>query len=480
MAMFDKVKHGAHFELTSIGLVRKILKSRLFQPAIMLVSLFVFVVLIWSGLVGTPVGGTNAAIILVWIFWFALLAGILIPFAGRLWCMACPLPALGEWISRGRIVGKGSGPHTLGRKWPKFLRNIWLQDFGFMIVASFSPIILTRPAATSIMLLVFIVLVIVIAVTFTSKGRGGRIWCRYVCPLGGFIGLYSLVAPLEIKSKDKQVCRSCGKHCAVGTENSYACPMYEYPGGMDRNIYCVMCTECIKACPNDNIGLQTRMFGQDLLKKGEMDEAFKSFIMLGGGLLFAVLFFGWWGNLKTVADSLNSSMLSFSINWPHWIIYVLMVWGFILIAIPGVHLLFSWLAKIFARTRDISVKKLFVDYSYALVPLGLAVWINFCVGLVMINGSDIIASISDPLGWGWNLFGTANYPWHPYASGAVPFVQLGIFMLGLVGSSYAAWKLSLKNFKKLEPALKAMVPMTAFLAGLTIAFMYVFAVFSFR
>lgn len=478
MAVIDNLKSGGHFDLTSIRPVKKILKLRLFQPLINLISLLVFTVLIWAGFVGTPVGGTNVAIILVWIFWFALLAGLLIPFGGRLWCMACPLPSLGEWISRRGIVKKGSGPHSFGIKWPAKLRNIWLQDFGFLIVASFSPIILTRPAATSIMLVIFIVLVIALSVTFTSKGRGGRIWCRYVCPLGGFIGLYGLVGAVEVKSKDKEQCHRCReKACSVGTKNSYACPWFEYPGGMDRNIYCGMCTECLKACPHDNISWRTRIFGQDLLKKREMDEAFKSFIMLGGGLLFAVIFLGWWGHLKDIADPLASTMLSWSINWGHWILYILIVWGFILAVIPGVHLFFSWLTKLFVRAKEVPLKKLFVDYAYALVPLGLMVWIGFCVDLVMINGSDIVSSISDPLGWGWNLFGTANYPWQPYGSGAVPHIQLVLFLVGLAGSSYAGWKLSLDNFKSVDKALKAMIPMGIFLVGLTLAFMYVFAIF---
>ncbi len=478
MAVFDKVKNGAHYEPKSAGLFKKVLKSRLFQPLLMLPGLFIFMVLIWAGLVGTPVGGTNAAIVIIWIFWFFLLAGLLIPFGGRVWCMLCPLPSLGEWLSRRAIIRKGSGPHTLGLKWPSWLNNIWLQNFGFVLVAVFSPIILTRPEATSILLILFIVLVIALSLMFRRKGRGGRIFCRHVCPIGGFIGIYSLMGALEVKSKDKQQCRRCReKYCSVGSENAYPCPWFEYPGGMERNIYCGMCTECIKACPHDNISMRVRPFAQDLLKERHMDEAYKSFIMLGAGLLFAVIFFGWWSSLKNVADPLKSTLLSTSINWVDWIIYGLMVWGFILLVIPGIHLLFSWLAKMAARAKEVPLKKLFVDYSYTLVPLGLTVWMSFVIGMIMINGSDVASSISDPLGWGWNIFGTAHYPWQPYAAHTVPFIQLGLLLVGLAASSYTGWKLSLENFNTVGKALKAMVPMAVFLAGLTLAFMYVFAVF---
>jgi NADPH-dependent glutamate synthase beta subunit-like oxidoreductase len=245
---------------------------------------------------------------------------------------------------------------------------------------------------------------------------------------------------------------------------------------MDRNIYCGMCTECLKACPHDNISFRTRLFAQDLLKHRKMDEAFKSFIMLGAGLLFATIFFGWWNSLKDIADPLGSTLLEGPFNWSDWLIYVLMVWGSILIVIPGIHLVFSWLSRTAAGAKRVSLRKLFVDYAYALVPLGLTVWIGFGVGMIMIQGSLVISTISDPFGWGWDLFGTRDYPWQPYAPHLVPYIQWGFLLLGLIGSTYTGWKLSLQNFGALGKALKAMVPMMVFFVGLTVVFMYVFAV----
>lgn len=478
MTIDKKVKKDiAQFDLTSIWIFKKLFKSRLFPAVILVPSLFIFVAIIWAGFVGTPVGAQNAAIMIVWIFWFGLLAIVMIPLGGRLWCLLCPLPSPGEWISRGTIVKRGKKVHTLGFKWPRRLDNIWLQNIGFLVMASFSPLILTRPAATSIMLSIFIVLAIVLALTFQRRGRGGRIFCRYVCPLGGFIGIYSLMGGLEVKSKDKEKCRRCReKYCSVGSEEAYPCPWFEYPGGMERNIYCGLCTECIKACPHDNVSFRTRFFGQDLLKHRKMDEAFKSFIMLGSGLLFATIFFGWWSSLKDIADPLESTLLRFSLNWSEWGLYVLLVWGSILVVLPSIHLLVCWLVKMATKAKEVPLKKLFVDYAYALVPLGLAVWMAFGIGMLMFNGSLVISSISDPLGWGWDLFGTADYSWRPYAPHLVPLIQGVILLVGLAGSTYTGWKLSLQNFGTLDKALRAMLPIGVFLVGLTIGFMYVFAV----
>ncbi len=246
--------------------------------------------------------------------------------------------------------------------------------------------------------------------------------------------------------------------------------------GMDRNIYCGMCTECLKACPHDNISLRTRFFGKDLLKHRKMDEAYKSFIMLGAGLLFATIFFGWWGNLKELADPLESTLLQLPLNWSEWGLYVLLVWSSMLVVLPGIHLLFCWLAKVVVKAREVPLKKLFVDYAYCLIPIGLAVWMSFGIGLLMVQGSMVVSSISDPLGWGWDLFGTADFPWTPFAPHLVPFIQAAFLFIGLAGGTYVGWKLSLQNFGTPGKALKAMVPIVVFLLGLTILIMKVFAI----
>ena len=63
--------------------------------------------------------------------------------------------------------------------------------------------------------------------------------------------------------------------------------------------------------------------------------------------------------------------------------------------------------------EEIAARDIFRRHSYILVPLGLLAWIAFSFPLIMVNASYIVATISDPLGWGWNLLGTAEIPWTP-------------------------------------------------------------------
>src|SRR5574340_899817 len=140
---------------TQFPLLKPILKSRLFQPALMLVTLFVFTLAILTGLFGTPAGNRNFGIVFVWIVWWALLMLVFVPFAGRLWCLVCPIPAPGEWLQRRAFVRPRAGGrlYTLGWKWPRRLNNIWLQNAAFIVVALFSKLVLTTPWVSALVLL---------------------------------------------------------------------------------------------------------------------------------------------------------------------------------------------------------------------------------------------------------------------------------------------------------------------------------------
>ncbi len=468
-----------NFDFMTVPLFKRALRSRWFQPVLLIFSLVIFVILIMAGLVGSPVGNRNAAIIIVWIFWFFILIVALVPIGGRSWCMMCPLPAPGEWLSRLSIVRKSriSMPNP-GLKWPKRLDNLWVQNFGFLVVSALSPVILTRPWATSYFLIFMIVAAVVFSLLFKKQGKSGRIFCRYVCPLGGFIGLYSLAGALEIKARDRDICRTCrSKSCVKGSEDGYGCPWFEYPGKMDRNLYCGLCTECIKTCPNDNIAFRTRPFGADLLKKRKLDEAFKSFIMLGSAMFFLMVFFGWWGTLKDIADPLSGGTFFARerFQWNDLLLYSGLLWSVCLLGLPGLTLLFAWITKK-TSLKTASVKKLFIDYAYALVPLGLMAWVGFVVGMLLVNGTYVAAIISDPFGWGWNLFGTRDIPWRPLLPRLVPFIQIAAVFCGLTLTAITGKKVVAENAAETPGTLKlkSLLPFAILTGALGAVFIFLF------
>ncbi len=443
------------YALSEIPVVKRVLRSRWLQWSLTALALLLFVLLIIAGLAGTPAGNRNFGIVFVWIVWWALLILLLVPFAGRLWCSVCPIPAPGEWLQRRALVQPRPGGklYTLGKKWPRALRNIWLQNAGFLGVALFSPIILTTPMATALVLLGFVMADIGTSLIFER-----RTFCRYLCPVGGFIGLYSQVALIELRVKDTAVCAGHShKTCYTGSDEGYGCPWLVFPGGLTNNAHCGLCTECLKTCTRDNIAIFVRQPGADLLKTTghRLDEAYKGLIMLACAFIYSAVLIGPWGVLKETA---------WAVATPGWFAYAGLFLVLNLAILPGLFWLAVRAGWRLGKLDRTSMRKLFADYAAVLVPLGLAAWVAFTLSFVLVNFSYAWSVLSDPLGWGWNLLGTADRPWTPYASGLTPSLQAIVLLLGLS----TAIALALRTARQHGQSPWAAGPVAAFCVAATV------------
>lgn len=411
-------------ELTRTLFLKNALKSRYPQLAVFMVMLIGYIFAIVAGLIGTPVGSHNFSIVFVWIAWWAILILVAVPFFGRGWCAVCPIPLPGEWLQRGAVLAPpAKKPKWLNLRVPKMFRNIWLQNISFLLLALFSSVLLTTPNITGIVLAVMLFAAIGLSTIFER-----RAFCRYLCPVGGFIGLYSQVAPIELRIKDKQVCVKCeGKPCYNGSADGYGCPWDIFPGGLTKNTYCGLCMECIRTCPHDNIAINLRPFSADLAKPStRMDEAFKAFIMLGSAMIYAGVLLGPWGVLKDAAYHVGSSS---------WFMYAVVFLVIIFGVLPG----FFTLGIVQTKSQT-SLKHRFASLSTALIPLGLMFWVAFSLSFVLTNASYIFAAISDPLGLGWNVFGTTNVAWQPMLTSILAPAQTLALVGGLIWSARTAQK----------------------------------------
>jgi hypothetical protein len=408
-------------ELTRSTLIKSLLANRWPQFLLTVLALGGFVLAIASGLVGTRVGNRNFGVIFTWIVWWGALILIALPFFGRGWCSICPIPAPGEWLQRGALLApNGKGGLGLGRRWPRKLRNIWLQNAAFVLVALFSSVVLTQPRVTGIVLVGFLATALGTSLIFERRS-----FCRYLCPVGGFIGLYSQAAPLEVRVKDTAVCASHKeKTCYTGSEYGYGCPWNVFPGGLVKNTYCGTCMECLRTCTLDNIAVYARPFGKDLkVSRGRrLDEAFKAFIMLGSALIYAAVLLGPWGSLKSSAYQVGSL---------GWAAYTIALLGIVFLLLPGLFYLSVRFSQLLSGSNA-PTKRAFINAAYVLVPLGLTAWIAFSLSFVFTNLSYVWPVLSDPFGWGWNLLGTVGWAWTPYLSQLVPVLQTIILLLGLV------------------------------------------------
>ena len=450
----------SRFELTRIPIIKKILISRWLQWSLIAITLPVFLLAILAGLFGTPAGSRNFGIVFVWIVWWALLILLMLPFAGRLWCAMCPIPAPGEWLQRRALVQprERGKLYTLGLKWHRRLNNIWLQNATFLAVALFSVVILTTPMVSALVLALFAIVALGTSLLFER-----RAFCRYLCPVGGFIGLYSQLAPVEVRVKDHAICVTHKeKTCYVGSNAGYGCPWLVFPAALDKNTYCGLCTECLKTCPLDNVALYARPFGADLLanKGRRLDEAYKAFIMLTCALAYSIVLIGPWAILRETAYVVGST---------GWWLYAASFLAVNLVVVPGIFLACVLIGKKLGRVVA-STRKLFVDYAYALVPLGLAAWAAFSISFVLTNLSYAWQVLSDPFGWGWNLFGTANWTWTPYLAGWQSMLQVPILLVGLVGAIAVAFRAAREQ--RVSP--RAALPIAAFCIAFTVVLVWLY------
>ena len=74
-----------------------------------------------------------------------------------------------------------------------------------------------------------------------------RFWCRYLCPLGGFLGLLSKVALLrrEVGGRCTE-CGLCAGSCPAGTID-------EAKGYASDPAECTMCLECLETCARGDV-----------------------------------------------------------------------------------------------------------------------------------------------------------------------------------------------------------------------------------
>ena len=150
-------------------------------------------------------------------------------------------------------------------------------------------------------------------------------------------------------------------------------------------------------------------------------------------IVYSILYQGHWPVVRDFVNILDKK------NWDLFGIYIVILWTLSLAIMPGVLFLMSFLSVRFSGIET-SIKKVFLNLTGSLMPVGLMLWIAFVIPMLFANVTFIIQSVSDPFGWGWDFFGTANIPWHQLVPGLIPWMQSGLVITGLY--------LSLRNLRR--------------------------------
>ena len=425
--------------------LRPLLASRWPQFLVRALALAGFVFAIAAGLFGSAVGSHNFAIIFVWIAWWSAFKLVFIPLGGRSWCSICPIPLPGDWLQQGGILGKGHRGFGLNLRWPRCLKGSWLQSSAFLLIGLFSALTLTDPRVTGWVFLALFGLAIGLSLIFER-----RAFCNYICPIGGFSGIYAQTAPVELRVIDTEI---CAKH---GDKSCYhACPWGLYPVALRDSAACGLCMECLRACPHDNLALNLRPFGTDIGKPratNRLDGAFLALVMLGSVLAFAAVFVGPWGWLKSAA---------FEIGSLRWAGYAAGFLALNLLVLPGLFALAVWGGQKYGKllpekhlpSKGPSLKREIANQSQVLLPLGLMAWIAFTVSFALPKLGYVLDVANDPLGWGWNLLGAAYAPWSPDVAMFSPLLQVILLLTGLFWAASVARRLAQADLRRAIPVL---------------------------
>ncbi len=210
-------------------------------------------------------------------------------------------------------------------------------------------------------------------------------------------------------------------------------------------------------CTEDNIAIQLRPLGADLgvTSSRRLDEALKSLIMLGSALLYSGVMLGACGPVKLIGSRVGTAA---------WFGYAGGVLGMLHIAVPGSFFLAVVAGKWWSSAD--SLRQTFVAQAYALVPLGLAAWVAFSLAFVFASASYLLPVLSDPLGLGWNLFGTGAFAWQPFGMQVVPYLQVGVLLGGLAWACRTSRRIAAEELAP-GAALRLATPISVFSLGVT-------------
>ena len=339
----------------------------------------------------------------------------------------------------------------LERAWPKWARNMFPAIVFFILLTWYElgHDVTHSPSMTALMGLIMLTMAVMAAILFER-----RAFCRYVCLVGRITGIYSLFSPVEIRSRSKEACVSCTtKDCYRGNETSAGCPTHLFPATLSENTFCTTCTECIRACPHDNMTIQIRPLSNDLFRKNrfQWDEAFLAVVLLSlttfHGLTMTPHWTAW-NNLLRVKTGLGSE----------WVFTLLMI--SVLGVCVGAYFIGSVFSQILARGSGIQTGRLFKAYAYSLIPVALFYHLaHNCMHFFM-EGQNLIPLLSDPFGWGWNLFGTSEKTYRPLLGlPSIWVVQMMMIVVGHVYGVLIADKISLKLFVQQRQRILSLVPL---------------------
>jgi cytochrome c oxidase assembly factor CtaG/polyferredoxin len=337
-----------------------------------LAMLLLAMVVMADGFFGTQVAPMNLAGVLPWVHWraFSVIALLVI---GNLFCMACPFTFV-------RDLGRKIRPANL--RWPAALRNKWLA---VVLIVAYLCAYEVFGLWNSPWLTAWIIAGYFMAALLVDGIFRGASFCKYVCPIGQFHFVSSLISPREVRVRSQQPCKSCQTYdCIRGNERTRGCELFLFQPKKESNLDCTFCLDCVKACPSQNVALLPVAPATTITKDGYRSSIGKLSRRTDFAVLAAVIVFGAFVNAAAMTGPV--------MMWEHHFHAQLgpgaMPWIVAAFIFSGAVLLPMVLSII---ARSVASKELIHRLAFALVPIGSSMWLAHL--LFHLAGSQLSAQM---------------------------------------------------------------------------------------
>lgn len=444
---------AAPFNLLHAPLAGRALRSRYGRSGLQVLAVAAIFLVIFDGLHGVQVDQLNLAGTLVWNI-LRPLNLLLLLFVANVFCMACPFTLPRELARRFRFP-QLRWPEWLSSKWPAAV----LMLLFFWAYEQFA--LWNSPRDTALLLLGYVAA----ASTINAIFRGAS-FCKYLCPVGQFNFIASLLAPLELGVRSQHTCSSCSTHdCVRGNDTRRGCELKLYLPNKTSNLDCTLCLDCVKACPQDNVSITLQSPLRDLTRDPVRSSLGRISARPDLAALVLVVVFSSLANAAVMTAPVARILTAFRQQHP-WAAY----WALSLLATclfaADMLLIYQTAARLLhAFAPRQSFRSVFCRFSIALLPLGLSIWLGHLAFHLVTSWSSIPALLqhaSTEFHFGNRAF--ASHAAHRMGNmqaassssifsssifsplfGANQFdlldLQVWIVNLGLFVSWYAGWKL---------------------------------------
>jgi polyferredoxin len=434
----DFASDSEPFDLLRIPVIGKLLSWRHSRTLMQIPTLMVAVVMIVHGLFGPSLAPKNLATTLGWVQFRGVLVLVLLG-AGNFFCFACPFMLVRDAARRF---------FQPVFNWPRRLRNKWLS-VGLFVAILFSYELFglwSSPWWTAWLIVAYFVGALAIDGIFKHAS-----FCKFVCPIGQFNFVASLVSPLEVRVRNPSVCSACStKDCIKGRRAPTLELVVIQPNLIQRgcelalfqplkfgNMDCTFCLDCVHACPHDNVGILNRPVTSELtadpMRSGIGHFSRRRDI----SALVTVFTFGALVNAFGMVSPVYAleRWLSRAMHVSHVAPALGLIFGFVLIVEPVFLLgLAAWATKRWSGSR-LGLLPLAVRYSYGLVPLGFGMWLahygyHFLTGMLTVIPVVQNAAAS----FGYPFLGEPRWRLTGMPANIVLPLEVGVLVLALAAT----------------------------------------------